>query len=211
MPTAGRQRGRATARLPQGQQSKPPWSKPSLAFAGALIVLIVVLVIYILIRDDPRDETAQQAPTEVQIDGLRVIEGLGGGDHRSGAIEYPQNPPAGGPHNAVWQNCGVYSSPVPNETSVHSQEHGAVWITYSPRLDLGEVDRLRVLARSQPYVLLSPSSSNPAPIVLSSWGRQLEVQTATDYRINAFLRAFLMSPPAPEPGAPCSGGNGEPL
>src|SRR5215208_5439695 len=53
-------------------------------------------------------------------------------DHVRGRINYPQNPPVGGPHNPVWQKCGFYSKPVRNEHAVHSMEHGAVWITYRP-------------------------------------------------------------------------------
>lgn len=190
---------------------QPPWSKPSLALGGGLLLLIIAVSLYLLVRDDAPEAAGLTAPAEAQIDGLRVIGDLEGGDHRQGPVQYAQSPPAGGPHNAVWQNCGVYSMPIPNETAVHSQEHGAVWITYSSTLAAPDVERLRSLARSQPYVLLSPASASPAPIVLSSWGRQLAVDSPSDPRVNTFLRAFLMSPPAPEPGAPCSGGNGEPL
>lgn len=190
---------------------QPPWSKPSLALGGGLLLLIIGLCIHLLVRDDTPEAAGLAAPAETQIIGVQVIGDLEGGDHRDGPIQYAQNPPAGGPHNAVWQNCGIYATPIPNETSVHSQEHGAAWITYSPTLAAPDVERLRSLARAQPYVLLSPASTPTAPIVLSSWGRQLAVDSPSDPRINMFLRAFLMSPPAPEPGAPCSGGNGEPL
>jgi hypothetical protein len=55
-------------------------------------------------------------------------------DHTKEPVDYPQSPPVGGPHNPIWQNCGFYSKPVRNENAVHSMEHGAVWITYSPDL-----------------------------------------------------------------------------
>src|SRR5260370_13085276 len=41
-------------------------------------------------------------------------------DHVSGTVKYPQTPPVGGPHNPVWLNCGIYSSPVPNANPFHS-------------------------------------------------------------------------------------------
>ena len=53
-------------------------------------------------------------------------------NHTKEPVDYPQTPPVGGPHNPIWQNCGFYSKPVRNEHAVHSMEHGAVWITYSP-------------------------------------------------------------------------------
>src|SRR5207248_375053 len=58
-------------------------------------------------------------------------------------VSYAQNPPVGGNHAALWQNCGFYSSPVANENAVHSLEHGAVWITYRPGLGGRQVDVLR--------------------------------------------------------------------
>src|SRR5215212_3432936 len=59
--------------------------------------------------------------------------------HVDGPVEYPQTPPVGGNHSPVWQNCHYYDTSVPNERAVHSLEHGAVWITYSP--DTSAADR----------------------------------------------------------------------
>lgn len=40
---------------------------------------------------------------------------------------------------------------------------------------------------------------------MRSWGRQLAVETATDPRLEAFLRIYRMNPEVtPEPGATCS-------
>jgi hypothetical protein len=40
--------------------------------------------------------------------------------HIKGSADYRQNPPVGGDHASIWQNCGFYSEPVRNETAVHS-------------------------------------------------------------------------------------------
>src|SRR4051794_24207945 len=88
-------------------------------------------------------------------------------NHTPDNVDYPQNPPVGGDHAPVWQNCGYYDTPVRNENAVHSLEHGAVWITYRPDLPQDQVNRLRQLAASQPYILVSPYPGLPAPIVAS--------------------------------------------
>src|SRR5690606_12091073 len=89
-------------------------------------------------------------------------------NHVEGEVDYPQSPPAGGDHNAVWLNCGVYSQPVPNVNAVHSLEHGAVWITYDPaEVDADGVQALRAQLPSS-YVILSPYEGLPSPIVLSA-------------------------------------------
>ncbi|WP_019588459.1 DUF3105 domain-containing protein [Deinococcus apachensis] len=131
-----------------------------------------------------------------------------GGDHRSGALVYAETPPAGGPHNPIWQNCGMYDRPLYNVYAVHSLEHGAVWITYRPDLDAEGVVALKGLVDGRPYTLLSPYEGLPSPVVISAWNAQLAVDTATDGRLKAFLDKYEQGPTAPERGAACSGGYG---
>lgn len=131
-------------------------------------------------------------------------------DHVQGSVAYPQTPPVGGDHNAVWQNCGVYDRSVANENAVHSLEHGAVWITYDPQLDAPRVAALAALAIGQTHVLVSPFEGTPSPVVASAWGVQQRFESAADPGIAAFIQAYQLSPQSPEPGAPCTRGIGEP-
>lgn len=130
--------------------------------------------------------------------------------HVKGHVSYPQTPPVGGPHNPVWQNCFFYDKPVPNENAVHSLEHGAVWITFRPDLPRDQIDKLRELAESDSYLLVSPYPGLPAPVVASAWGKQLRLDAANDPRLEQFVRAFEQGSQAPEPGNPCIGGTGQP-
>jgi hypothetical protein len=131
-------------------------------------------------------------------------------NHVTGTVDYPQTPPAGGDHNEVLLNCGVYGQPVPNENAVHDLEHGAVWITYRPDLPAADVAMLRSLVAGKTYLLLSPYPGLPAPVVASAWGKQLRLTGAADQRLAAFITSYRQSPAAPEPGAPCAGGIGTP-
>jgi hypothetical protein len=125
--------------------------------------------------------------------------------HVTGPVTYAQTPPAGGPHNPVWLNCGIYDAPVPNENAVHSMEHGAVWITYDPALAADQVAALQQTVNTT-YEVLSPYPGLPAPVVASAWGKQLTLTGAEDPRLPAFIRAYRQGPQTPEPGAPCTGG-----
>lgn len=141
-------------------------------------------------------------------------------EHQDGKIEYPQPLPPGGQHSAAWQNCGIYNEPISTEPVVHSLEHGAVWIAYQPNLPSHQVEILRELvrqakqSRGEALVLLAPlpaQSLMDAPIVATAWQVQLQLDNASDERLLQFLDIYQNGPYTPEPGAPCSGGVGEPL
>ena len=51
-----------------------------------------------------------------------------------------------------------------------------------------------------------PDAELPAPIVLSAWGAQLQVDELPSTDAEAFLQTFRQGRTAPEPGAPCTGG-----
>ncbi|EYB66312.1 MULTISPECIES: DUF3105 domain-containing protein [Deinococcus] len=138
------------------------------------------------------------------IEGVKSFQNKGGA-HQEGRVPYAQTPPAGGPHNPAWQNCGVYDRPLYDEYAVHSLEHGAVWLTYRPDLPAGQVEALKKLVEGRPYTLLSPHETQTAPLVLSAWNKQLEVQDVSDPRIKPFLQKYEQGGEAPEIGASCSG------
>jgi hypothetical protein len=128
------------------------------------------------------------------------------GLHVAGPIGYVENPPLGGQHNVVWQNCGIYEAPIHNEHAVHSMEHGAVWITYRPDLAPDQVQALRALA-SDDYLLLSPYPGLPQPVVASAWNHQLTFARADDPGLAAFVAKYKNNPETtPEFGASCAGG-----
>ena len=131
--------------------------------------------------------------------------------HTESEVDYEQSPPAGGEHNPVWQNCGYYAEPVRDENAVHSLEHGAVWITYSPDLPPDEVELLRDIAEGQTFVLVSPREGLPSPVVASAWGKQLALESAEDSDLERFIGAYRQGPDTPEPGAACTGGIGQPV
>jgi hypothetical protein len=146
-----------------------------------------------------------------------------GHNHVTGPVTYSVSPPVGGDHNATWMNCGVYNQPVPNERAVHNLEHGAVWITYQPSLPKSELDQLyaffarqKVISApgggSSRYMDITPYPGLPSPIVVTSWGFQLRLTSATDPRLQQFVDKFRYSQQySPEFGGPCTGGVGTPL
>jgi hypothetical protein len=163
--------------------------------AAVAVVAIVAVVIVINIQPKPAPEGLESVEIFPNLEATHV----------QGPVEYPMSPPAGGPHNPVWLNCGVYNQPVPNENAVHDLEHGAVWITYDPDLPQSEVDKLKALTPST-YAVLSPYEGLDVPIAISAWGAQLKLTDPDDPALQAFIQQYRQSADAPEPGAPCTGG-----
>lgn len=131
-------------------------------------------------------------------------------NHVTTPVTYPMKPPVGGDHNPVWMNCDgeVYAKAVPDVNAVHSLEHGSVWVTYTGQAPDAEVSKLAERVRETPYSLMSPYKDQDGAIVLSAWGKQVAVDSATDPRVDQFFAKYVQGPQTPEPGAACTGGLG---
>ncbi len=167
---------------------------------GAVIALFLAGFIALVVID-ARQRAASTPPDEVQTYDVGAA-----GEHSEGDVDYEQNPPVGGVHNPVWQNSGFYEQPVRDENAVHTLEHGAVWITYSPDLPADQRDRIRELVEGQTCILASPYPGLESPIVASAWGKQLELEDADSPDLERFIRAYRQGPQTPELGATCTGG-----
>jgi hypothetical protein len=124
-----------------------------------------------------------------------------------GPIGYARTPPTNGNHDPLWQNCGFYEKPLKDRHAVHSMDHGVVWITYRSDLRSGQVDKLRSYGDER-YVLVSPYPGQDAPVIVTSWRVQLELNGANDPRLRQFVDQFRISELSPLSGNRCTGGVG---
>jgi hypothetical protein len=171
--------------------------------SAAAVLVIGAIVASIVFAPAPAPSYDRGDSDGSGIEGLETFENTA--NHVETAVEYDQTPPAGGDHNAIWLNCGVYTEPVPSENAVHSLEHGAVWVTYDPaQVSDEDVAALEAQLPST-YTLLSPYEGMDTPIAVSAWNAQLKVDSADDERIEEFVKAYWRSTNAPEPNAACTG------
>lgn len=194
------QAGTSGTRRPLPQASDKPardW-KPILLW-GAGGVVLVAFIVAVVVGLSSEVSGIPEGVQEIAVDPPQ---------HVDGEIEYDGHP-AGGPHNPVWLNCGVYTEPVPEENAVHSLEHGAVWITYPTGSEPELVDRLEGYA-GRPKMIVSPVDGQTSPVLLTAWGVQMETDDPDDRRIEQFIAAFNGGGNAPEPGGACTGGVGQP-
>lgn len=190
----------------QSKQRAGERKRNTLIFGGiAAVIIAIIVAVTIVIVGQVQENNRNEALANAPIEGVEEFEDLSF-DHTQEPVEYEQAPPVGGNHNPIWTNCGVYTEPIPNENTVHSMEHGAVWITYRPDIGQAEIDALTDLVGTRSYVLLSPYPEQEAPIMASAWGLQLSVDAADDQRLETFLTKYVQGEQTREPGAACSGG-----
>lgn len=165
-----------------------------------ITVIVLALVALLIFR-----------ATQPEVEGVVVVDTAVANQHDDTLqIPFGGTPPLGGPHAPVWQNCGIYDTPVAGQYAIHSMEHGAVWITYNPDLPADQVTTLQNLVRGETYFLLNPYPDQASPIVLTVWDRQLAVDSVDDARVAEFIDRYRQVR-GPESGAACTGGVGTPL
>ncbi len=180
-------------------------SMAALIMIGLVILAFVVGFVALIVIDSQQREEAEPPPEVQEID-------VGpSGQHTPATVDYEQNPPAGGEHNPVWQNSAFYEEPIRSENAVHTLEHGAVWITYSPDLPQDQQDRIREIVESQNCLLASPYPGLDSPVVASAWGYQIRLDSADDenLELERFIGYYERGIQTPEPGAACTGGTSD--
>jgi hypothetical protein len=173
-----------------------PWPKRFVWIAGVVVVgglSAIVLFSQPELRGVP--------------EGARTVA-VGDPQHVTGDIHAEGEVPAGGAHDAIWQNCGFYGEEIRSENAVHSLEHGAVWIAYDPDLSGDDIQSLRRFVRRNEKVLVSPVAGQGSAIIATAWGTQLELDDPSDSRLGQFVNEFSGASSAPEPGGRCNGGVG---
>ncbi|WP_170219266.1 DUF3105 domain-containing protein [Nocardioides litoris] len=180
-----------------------------LAAVAAVVVLAAAIVVPLVMldgEDEPGPSAGGDPAGSAGPSDLSAVEAYDDlpTTHVEEPVDYEQVPPVGGAHDAEWLDCGVYDEPVPDENAVHDLEHGTVWITHAPDLPAEDVE---TLADQLPQNgILSPYDDLPAPVVVTVWGRQLQLTAADDPRLALFVQEFQDGVTAPEPMASCAGG-----
>lgn len=120
------------------------------------------------------------------------------------AVEYPTDPPSGGPHWPVWAARGKYIAPIPQQLYTHNLEHG--WVVLSYRCKEACPDVVAALEKAfdeaqDPYciangdglsrVLLTPDPKLDTPIAISAWGATYSATCIDPGSIAAFIGARI--------------------
>jgi hypothetical protein len=172
------------------------------------VVAVVAALVYEIVQLRKKPEGGDPHNDIPQLQTVKIY-GYVGGEHTTSAVTYSETPPAGGPHDPRWEDCGTYTRPVRNENAVHALEHGTVWVTYRPGLSAQGVQTLQdaLAAVKSRKTILSPYPGLPAPAVVTVWNAQLDLSDPHDPRLPLFLGFYGDGHTAPEAAfASCAGG-----
>ena len=177
--------------------------------ASTLVVVALVGWGAYALNSANEKEEQQTAEAKKPVKGAKTWDAKKlGRNHVEQDVDYPMTPAVGGDHKNAWMNCqgDVYTKPVPTGNAVHSLEHGAVWVTYNDKASSTDIEQLGKKVTKTPYTLMSPVKEQTGAIMLSAWGNQLSVDTASDPRVEQFLTKYIQGEQTPEPGAACTNG-----
>jgi hypothetical protein len=193
--------------------SSPTTTQPDRSRAKRIIILVGLLVLiaalgFQLYRASRPPKGGDPHTDNPALKAVKTYD-FAGGEHTGDPVKYAETPPAGGPHDPVWDRCGAYDAPPRNENVVHDLEHGTVWVTYRPGLAAADVQSLQTELeglKSGKWIL-APYPGLPAPVVVTVWNAQLDLTGADDPRLPTFLDVYGDGHTGPEAAfASCEGG-----
>lgn len=131
-------------------------------------------------------------PSEIGDHEVKSFATSGEAQHEEPPISYAESPPVAGPHADTPLGCGSYAQPVANENLVHSLEHGAVYVLYSPDLPVPQIRTLeQIAADHEENVLVAPYEGEmQTPVAVGSWGHRMDLDEVDEEAINEYVDEF---------------------
>ena len=167
--------------------------------------LPVVAAMFVLLAACGSDD-ATTATTALGVEEFEIQEALLLDDETVAAVlsgaeeapEYSSNPPTSGARAGTWARCGIYRDPIPDLYQVASLARGAVILQYQSRLLADARANVEQVALSLgDGVIVAPHGALPAPIVVTAWGRMLQMSLVDTGRITAFVEQYGGQGPSP--------------
>ncbi|MFN2390060.1 MAG: DUF3105 domain-containing protein [Actinomycetota bacterium] len=163
-----------------------------------MLVFAAAAIWFLFLRNVTPGEFNGHPVTEFSKAGL--------GDHLPantppGTVNYESTPPVSGQHFADNPVCGTFASVIEGERQVHALEHGAVGIQFQPE-EVAPEDIPIIEAIVEDYgdrTFSAPYPPAPSPIVVTSWGRMMELDSLDETAIRQYIDEFRNKGPEDEP------------
>lgn len=176
--------------------SKPKWRRTIESFGGfttiGAIVGAIVVVGAIFISNRPAS-TSPASDDPLLGRAVEASDSETGNPHvtDTAQLQIPEGePPTRGPMFNQPQQAGVYEQAVPDGNTIHSLEHGIVWLSYNPGLvDEDMIKKAEELGKQYGSdLIVSPRPDNASPIAIVSWGRLLELDIFDQLQLENFVK-----------------------
>lgn len=136
---------------------------------------------------------------------VETFSDAGVNQHQEGDLTYDEAPPVSGEHAQSAAPCGTHGEQIPDETYVHSLEHGAVAVLYDPQqVDAQTVETIEEIVGDYDGETISApydGMDDNTPIYVTSWGERMPLDELDEEAIREYIDTFRGK--GPEPGADC--------
>ena len=132
--------------------------------------------------------------------------------HTDADVSYASSPPVSGEHSLQPNPCGVLASQPRDENMVHTLEHGAVGILYSPELDPEEIKQIEALVSDFPsHTFSAPYQPMDTPVTVVAWAHLMRTDGYDEDAMREFIDVFRQNADAPETQQDCDNTEEEPF
>ena len=193
-----RERKQKIRELKRQNQKKAEFSK-KIKNVGIAVVVIAILVggYKLVTQKSPEEVTFREEVQEASLEGKVEEFEIEGREHVTPGteVEYKTNPPTSGNHYGTATDWGIYDEEISDEATVHSLEHGGIWVTYKDISQEEKVILEGIGKENSQSVIVSPRAGNDAKIAVVSWGKMMKLDTADKLLIQKYIDTYKNQSP----------------